>query len=57
MFFLIFKPKEDFILYTNQVFQTEIEAKEFASRSFKRKDTWEVVPFNSENHKKYWDKF
>jgi len=57
MFFLIFKPKEDFILYTNQVFQTEIEAKEFASKSFKRKDIWEVVPFNSENHKKYWDKF
>jgi|TARA_R110000782_G_scaffold66911_1_gene135440 hypothetical protein len=57
MFFLIFKPKEDFILYTNQVFQTEIEAKEFASRSFKKKDIWEVVPFNSENHKKYWDKF
>ena len=29
-------------------------ALEFAKKSFKRKDKWRVVDYNSENYDKYW---
>jgi len=56
MFFIIFKPKDIFRSYTNQLFATEAEALDWGKRSFKRKDIWEVVPYNSENYDKYWYK-
>ena len=38
------------------IFKTEKEATDYAKRSLKRKDTWEVVPFDKENYDKYWYK-
>tara|TARA_X000001388_G_scaffold7963_1_gene4884 strand:+ start:4223 stop:4396 length:174 start_codon:yes stop_codon:yes gene_type:complete len=57
MFFIIFKNKKDNLTsYTNQIFQTEDEAKDYAKRSLKRKDIWKVVPYDKENYEKYWYK-
>ena len=55
MFFIIHKPKEKFTSYSNVLFSTEAEALDWGKRSFKRKDIWEVVPYNSENYDKYWN--
>jgi hypothetical protein len=55
MYFVIFKKNNEFILFSNQVFGSEEDALHFAKRSFKRKDVWEVVPYNSENYDKYWN--
>ena len=44
MYFIIFKTKDKLTSYTNEIFKTEKEAADYAKRSLKRKDTWEVVP-------------
>ena len=56
MYFVIFKKKNEdkYRLYTNQIFSEEKDALEFAKKSFKRKDEWKVVDYNSENYDKYW---
>jgi hypothetical protein len=57
MFFIIFKNKNNkFTSYSNQIFSTEAEATDYAKRSLKRKDTWEVVRYDKENYDKYWYK-
>ena len=56
MYFIIFKTKDKLTSYTNEIFKTEKEAADYAKRSLKRKDTWEVVPFEKENYDKYWYK-
>ena len=56
MYFLIFKPKNKFITYTNQVFGNEEDAKSFAERSFKKKVAWQIVPYDKEHIEKYWYK-
>ena len=57
MFFIIFKNKNNkFTSYSNQIFSTEAEATDYAKRSLKKKDTWEVVRYDKENYDKYWYK-
>jgi hypothetical protein len=56
MYFIIFKPKDKFITYTNQVFGNEEDANFFAKRSFKRKDVWQIVPYDKEHIERYWYK-
>ena len=56
MYFLIFKPKLKFITYTNQVFGKREDAEDFAKRSFKKKDAWQIVPYDKEHIDKYWYK-
>jgi hypothetical protein len=57
MFFIIFKNKNNILTsYTNTIFSTEEEATDYAKRSLKRKDTWEVVRYDKENYDKYWYK-
>jgi len=57
MFFIIFKNKNNiFTSYTNTLFSTEAEATDYAKRSLKKKDVWQVVQYNSENYDKYWYK-
>ena len=56
MYFLIFIKENKFITYTNQVCGNEQDAEFFAKRSFKRKDEWKIVPYNSENINLYWYK-
>jgi len=58
VYFIIFKKhKEDkYRHFTNEIFQTEKDATDFADRSFKKKqkDLWKIVDYNSENVDKYW---
>ena len=57
MFFIIFKNKNNILTsYTNTIFSTEEEATDYAKRSLKRKDTWEIVRYDKENYDKYWYK-
>jgi len=57
MFFIIFKNKNNILTsYTNTIFSTEEEATDYAKRSLKRKDIWEVVRYDKENYDKYWYK-
>ena len=57
MFFIIFKNKNNILTsYTNTIFSTEEEATDYAKRSLKRKDTWQVVRYDKENYDKYWYK-
>ena len=57
MYFLIFKKDNKFITYTNQVFANEEDAEFFAKKSFKRKDEWQIVPYDQKNIDLYWYKF
>jgi len=58
VYFIIFKKhKEDkYRNFTNEIFQTEKDATDFADRSFtrKHKGLWKIVDYNSENVDKYW---
>ena len=58
MYFIIFKKhkKDKYRHYTNEIFQTEKDATDFADRSFNRKHKglWKIVDYDSENIKKYW---
>jgi len=57
MFFIIFKNKNNILTsYSNQIFSTEAEATDYAKRSLKKKDVWQVVRYNTENYNKYWYK-
>jgi hypothetical protein len=57
MFFIIFKNKNNILTsYSNQIFSTEAEATDYAKRSLKKKDVWQVVRYNKENYDKYWYK-
>ena len=57
MFFIIFKNKNNILTsYSNVIFSTEEEATDYAKKSLKRKDTWEVVRYDKENYDKYWYK-
>jgi hypothetical protein len=58
MYFIISKKhKEDkYRHFTNEIFQTEKDATDFADRSFtrKHKGLWKIVYYDSENINKYW---
>ena len=57
MYFIIFKNKNNKLTsYSNQIFSTEEEATDYAKRSLKRKDVWQVVRYDKENYDKYWYK-
>ena len=57
MFFIIFKNKNNKLTsYTNTIFSTEEEATDYAKRSLKRKDVWQVGEYDKENYDKYWYK-
>tara|TARA_X000001388_G_scaffold52488_2_gene38213 strand:+ start:705 stop:878 length:174 start_codon:yes stop_codon:yes gene_type:complete len=56
MFFIIFKKNNKFTSFTNQIFSTEEEANDYAKRSLKRKDVWQVLRYDKENVDKYWFK-
>ena len=57
MFFIIFKNKNNKLTsYSNQIFSTEEETIDYAKRSLKKKDVWQVVRYDKENYDKYWYK-
>tara|TARA_Y100000004_G_C8629867_1_gene292457 strand:+ start:358 stop:528 length:171 start_codon:yes stop_codon:yes gene_type:complete len=56
MYFIIWKPKDKFTSFTNQLYLTEKAAREAARKCINRKIEWDVIPFNKENSNKYWYK-
>ena len=57
MYFIIYKNKNNILTsYSNQIFSTEEEATDYAKRSLKKKDVWQVVRYDKENYDKYWYK-
>ena len=56
MYFIIWKPKEIFTTFSNNIFSLEKDAREFAKKSIKKKIEWDVVLYNKENYDKYWYK-
>jgi len=56
MWFVIWKPKDKFTTFSNNIFSLEKDAREFAGKSIKKKIEWDVVPYNKENYDKYWYK-
>ena len=57
MYFVIWKQKNKYRLFSNQIFSEEKDAMDFAKKSLKRKDEWKVVDYNKENYDKYWYQF
>ena len=56
MYFIIFKKQKDkeFNLFTNQIFHEQKDAEEFALKSKKRGQKFEVLEYNTDNLDKYW---
>ena len=57
LYFIIFKSKKekDYKLFTNTIFDKEIDANEFGRKSMKRGYEHKVLDYNSENHNTYWN--
>ena len=58
LYFVIFKKKKDkdkdYRLYSNNLFDEEKKAEEFASKSMKRNEQYKVVEYTIENIDDYW---
>ena len=57
LYFIIFKSKKekDYKLFTNTIFDKEIDAYEFGRKSMKRGFEHKVLEYNSENYDRYWN--
>ena len=57
LYFIIFKSKKekDYKLFTNTIFDKEIDANEFGRKSMKRGFEHKVLDYNSENYDRYWN--
>ena len=53
MYFIVYKPRTKYKLFSNEIWSTEREAKDYGTRN-KLKVDWKVVEFNMINNKKYW---
>tara|TARA_Y100000591_G_C21361185_1_gene464171 strand:+ start:37 stop:207 length:171 start_codon:yes stop_codon:yes gene_type:complete len=56
MYFIIYKPSDKFTSFTNQIFQTEEAALDYAKRNKFKKTPYKVVEYNKSNLDKYWYK-
>ena len=56
LYFIIFKSKKekDYKLFTNTIFDKEIDANEFGRKSMKRGFEHKVVEYNNDNYGRYW---
>ena len=56
LYFIIFKSKKekDYKLFTNTIFDKEIDANEFGRKSMKRGFEYKVLEYNKDNMDKYW---
>ena len=56
MYFIISKNKNDkrYKYYTNEIFNKEEDATDYADRCFTKKIKWKIVEYTSEMIKKYW---
>ena len=57
LYFIIFKSKKekDYKLFTNTIFDKEIDANEFGRKSMKRGFEHKVLDYNSDNYDRYWN--
>ena len=53
MYFIVYKPRTKYKLFSNEIWATEREANNFGQRN-KIKVDWKVVEFNKINKNKYW---
>ena len=55
LYFIIFKSKKekDYKLFTNTIFDKEIDANEFGRKSMKRGFEYKVLEYNKDNMDKY----
>ena len=56
MYFIIYKPGDKFTSFSNQIFQTEEAALDYAKRNKFKKIPYKVVEYNKSNLDKYWYK-
>ena len=56
LYFVVFKNKKekDYRLFTNTIFDKEIDANEFGRKSMKRGFEYKVLEYNKDNMDKYW---
>ena len=56
LYFIIFKSKKekDYKLFTNTIFDKEIDANEFGRKSMKRGFEYKILEYNKDNMDKYW---
>ena len=56
LYFIIFKSKKEkgYKLFTNTIFDKEIDANEFGRKSMKRGFEYKVLEYNKDNMDKYW---
>ena len=56
LYFIVFKKKKDndYKLFTNTIFDKEIDANEFGRKSMKRGFEYKVLEYNKDNMDKYW---
>ena len=57
LYFVVFKNKKDndYKLFSNSVFDKEIDAEEFGAKSMKRGYEYKVLDYNSQNYNRYWN--
>ena len=55
MYFILWFRNDEWQLFTNEIWQTEKEAIEYANRNnFKKKDKWKVVLYDRKYYKRLW---
>ena len=57
LYFVVFKDKKekDYRLFTNTIFDKEIDANEFGRKSMKRGYEHKVLDYNNQNYNRYWN--
>ena len=57
IYFVVYKNKKDkdYKMFTNVLFDKELDAEEFGRKSMKRGFEHKVLDYNSENYDRYWD--
>jgi len=58
LYFILYKNKKDkdYKMFTNVLFDKELDAEEFGRKSMKRGFEHKVVEYNNDNYDRYWYK-
>jgi len=56
LYFILYKNKKDkdYKMFTNVLFDKELDAEEFGRKSMKRGFEHKVVEYNNDNYDRYW---
>ena len=57
LYFILYKNKKDkdYKMFTNVLFDKELDAEEFGRKSMKRGFEHKVLDYNSKNYERYWN--